>query len=350
MNGKMKEGLQPLLCEEPKILILGTFPSENSLEKKEYYSNPSNRFWKVISALFSPLPYTDHWLNSYEDKKELLKQAHIALWDVYSAVKRKGSLDRNIVDKIETNCQSLIKILQENPSIEKIAFNGKEAKKTFEDNYQNKIEAAFPERDISLVELPSSSNSNRCYNDVGKLVEKWLDLFSITGLDAVWGNKPEILILGTFPGQESLNCKEYYSNSGNRFWDLVGYDNDPKDYNKKIKFLDDKCIALWDIYEKVIRDGSSDKGIAKGSYNNVFEHIKKHPLIKTIILTGVSDKSKAHHLGFLQYFHKEIEETKKKKKLQIFLLPSTSKRNGNTADLTAKWNQFFSKKGEINHA
>ena len=69
MNGKMKEGLQPLLCEEPKILILGTFPSENSLEKKEYYSNPSNRFWKVISALFSPLPYTDHWLNSYEDKK-----------------------------------------------------------------------------------------------------------------------------------------------------------------------------------------------------------------------------------------------------------------------------------------
>ena len=56
MNGKMKEGLQPLLCEEPKILILGTFPSENSLEKKEYYSNPSNRFWKVISALFSPFP------------------------------------------------------------------------------------------------------------------------------------------------------------------------------------------------------------------------------------------------------------------------------------------------------
>ena len=101
MNGRMKEGLPPLLCEKPKILILGTFPGEMSLETGEYYSDPRNRFWKIISALFSPLPYTDLCLNSFEDKKELLKQAHIALWNVYSVVKRNGSLDRNIIDRIE---------------------------------------------------------------------------------------------------------------------------------------------------------------------------------------------------------------------------------------------------------
>lgn len=344
MNGKMKEGLPPLLCEKPRILILGTFPGEKSLDKMEYYSDPRNRFWKIIAALFSPLPYTDLCLNSFEDKKELLKQAHIALWDVYSVVKRKGSLDRNIVDRIEIDCQSLIKILRENPSIEKIAFNGDEAKKTYAEGYQNKIQAAFPKRNISLAELPSSSNSNRRYNDVSKLIEKWFEQFSITGLDAVWGDKPKTLILGTFPGKESLNSKEYYSNSKNRFWDLVGYDKDPEDYNQKIKFLDNKRIALWDIYERVIRDGSSDKGFAKGSYNNVFERIKNHPSIKTIILTGVSENAKAHYLGFIRHFHKEIEDAKKERKLQIFLLPSTSPQNGNTDGLIAKWNQFFPKK------
>ena len=238
----------------------------------------------------------------------------------------------------------MIEILRENPSIEKIAFNGDEAKKTYAEGYQNKIQAAFPKRNISLAELPSSSNSNRRYNDVDKLIDKWFEQFSITGLDAVWGDKPKTLILGTFPGKESLNSKEYYSNSKNRFWDLVGYDKDPEDYNQKIKFLNNRQIALWDIYGKAIRDGSSDRGIARGAYNNVFEHIKCRPSIKRIILTGVSDKSKTHLLGFIQHFHKEIENTKKKRKLQIFLLPSTSPRNGNTDDLIAKWNQIFPKK------
>ena len=46
-------GLSPLHGEQPEVLIPGSFPSRQSLEKKEYYGNPGNHFWYIIEALFS---------------------------------------------------------------------------------------------------------------------------------------------------------------------------------------------------------------------------------------------------------------------------------------------------------
>jgi hypoxanthine-DNA glycosylase len=42
----------PLVPDNPKILILGTFPSPLSREKGEYYGNPQNKFWKIIFDVF----------------------------------------------------------------------------------------------------------------------------------------------------------------------------------------------------------------------------------------------------------------------------------------------------------
>ena len=43
----------PPFCEgEPKILILGSFPSVKSRETGFFYGHKQNRFWRVVAAVF----------------------------------------------------------------------------------------------------------------------------------------------------------------------------------------------------------------------------------------------------------------------------------------------------------
>ena len=91
MTKNSKQGLEPLVCNEPKILILGSLPGDISIESQEYYANHKNFFWRIIATITgSPVPL------SYPAKKEMLAQSHIALWDVYAAAERTGSSDGNI--------------------------------------------------------------------------------------------------------------------------------------------------------------------------------------------------------------------------------------------------------------
>ena len=51
-----KQGLPPLLCENPRILILGSLPGDKSIEMQQYYGHPLNRFWQVMSDSYhSPI-------------------------------------------------------------------------------------------------------------------------------------------------------------------------------------------------------------------------------------------------------------------------------------------------------
>ena len=45
-------GFDPIVADEPRVLILGSMPSVTSLEKQEYYGYRHNRFWKIMSACF----------------------------------------------------------------------------------------------------------------------------------------------------------------------------------------------------------------------------------------------------------------------------------------------------------
>ena len=67
-----KLGLPPLLCENPRILVLGSLPGDKSIEMQQYYGHPRNRFWQVMSSVLGkPLP------EDYEAKKKLLSDAGI---------------------------------------------------------------------------------------------------------------------------------------------------------------------------------------------------------------------------------------------------------------------------------
>ena len=167
-NDCEKYGLAPIVCGNPKFLVLGTLPGDKSLKLKQYYSKSSNRFWKVVSALCDCAVVPD----DYDDRKKLLKKAHIALWDVYKKANRKGALDNNIKNAKINNLNEILKLLQDNPSIDTIVFNGKRPSKVFSEVLQDKLKNLLKNRTIEFIQMPSTSGANTRKTDKA-LIEDW---------------------------------------------------------------------------------------------------------------------------------------------------------------------------------
>ncbi|MCK5083508.1 MAG: DNA-deoxyinosine glycosylase, partial [Candidatus Omnitrophica bacterium] len=80
------QSFSPLINAKSKILILGSMPGVRSLEAGEYYAYSQNQFWRIIAELLKcDLPVT------YAQKKKMLLENRIALWDVVASCTRKGS-------------------------------------------------------------------------------------------------------------------------------------------------------------------------------------------------------------------------------------------------------------------
>jgi double-stranded uracil-DNA glycosylase len=119
------ESFPPVVGTRPRVLILGSMPGVRSLEAGQYYAHPRNRFWTVLSRLIELDPSAP-----YLDRLESLKKAGIALWDVLQHCEREGSLDTSIVRSTEV-ANDLAGLLEENPSIGAVAFNGKKAAQSY---------------------------------------------------------------------------------------------------------------------------------------------------------------------------------------------------------------------------
>jgi len=153
---KQDHGFGPVYDAASTILILGSFPSVKSREQKFYYGHPQNRFWKVLAAILKePVPET------IPEKKKMVLQHHIALWDVLESCEIEGSSDASIRKEIPTDIR---KILTACP-IKRIITNGNTAKK----NYDRFL---FPDTGMEAVCLPSTSPANAAWT-LDKLTEKW---------------------------------------------------------------------------------------------------------------------------------------------------------------------------------
>lgn len=138
------------------LLILGSFPSVKSRELSFYYMHPQNRFWKVLSETYQ----TDFVHASVEEKKVLLQEHHIALYDVIESCDITNSDDSTIKNVIPANIDELI----QNTQINNIYLNGKKALYYFEKYHHN-----FP---IPYYYLPSTSAANATYT-LPVLIEAW---------------------------------------------------------------------------------------------------------------------------------------------------------------------------------
>jgi hypoxanthine-DNA glycosylase len=140
-----KSSFEPITNKEIETLILGTLPGDKSIELQEYYGHARNRFWKIISRITNRKTP-----ENYIDKKELLANVKIAIWDVAYKAIRKGSLDTAILQEEPNDLNGFI---QNHPKLKVIGFNGKKAE-ALHDKY-------FERRNgIKYYSLPSSSPAN----------------------------------------------------------------------------------------------------------------------------------------------------------------------------------------------
>ncbi len=128
----------------------------------------------------------------------------------------------------------------------------------------------------------------------------------------------EILILGTLPGELSLERQEYYAHPQNRFWKILFHlfnEVYQDTYQNKINILHKNHIALWDICGTATRQGSLDHHIQEVIPNPIDDLINKNESIKYIYFNG----KKAEQL-FESYFEKRPT-------IKYFTLPSSSPAN-----------------------
>ena len=152
----VRHPIPPLYNKDSKILILGSFPSVKSREQMFFYAHPQNRFWKVLASVFDcDVP------ESVQEKKQLLYENKIALWDVVASCEIEGSSDSSIKNVAVNDLSQILN----KADIRQIFVNGRTAEKYFKKYTKDIIKK-------DAVSLPSTSPANATWS-VERLVEKW---------------------------------------------------------------------------------------------------------------------------------------------------------------------------------
>ncbi|NLG24960.1 MAG: DNA-deoxyinosine glycosylase [Clostridiales bacterium] len=133
----------PVCDERSRVLVLGTSPSIQSLKAGFYYGHPRNAFWPILARAFGePTP-----VNTGQ-KRALLLENGVALWDVVGECERPGSMDADIRNPIANDVAGL---LASRPNIAAVLLNGGTAQALF----RRLCPGAAGER--PTVRLPSTS-------------------------------------------------------------------------------------------------------------------------------------------------------------------------------------------------
>ena len=158
----LKHTFDPVFDAESKILILGSFPSVKSRENNFFYGHPQNRFWKVMANVLDwNVPTT------IEEKREMLLNNYVAVWDVIASCSIVGSSDTSIKDVVVNDFSKIL----ENSKVERIYVNGGKAYELYH-KYAEKVTG------IQAVKLPSTSPANAAWS-LEKLTKTWKEIIEI---------------------------------------------------------------------------------------------------------------------------------------------------------------------------
>lgn len=161
-------GLPPRLGANPRVLVLGSFPSKTSLSEGRYYANPRNQFWPLMRVLLSlPEGKSLAWYEA------ALPDYGIALWDVIASRKyQKGSMDGAIRDPALNDIPHFIR---SHPTLRCIGLNGGKAGSCFRTVWRG---PDLPR--VSILHLPSTSPANTRFTFDMK-VGTWREILDRTG-------------------------------------------------------------------------------------------------------------------------------------------------------------------------
>lgn len=160
MSSELLTGLAPIIGTRPRLLLLGSMPGSASLLEQRYYAHPRNLFWPFMQQLFGiPVEL------GYQQRCQWLTAQGIALWDVIARCERPGSLD-SAIKKSSVICNAIPQLLEAEPQIRKICFNGAKAAEEFK---RHLLPVLQHRSDIKYVQLPSSSPANASQSTEQKL-------------------------------------------------------------------------------------------------------------------------------------------------------------------------------------
>jgi len=152
----------PIVFKDTHTLILGSFPSVQSVANDFYYAHPRNQFWPILSSI------TGYPVGNRDQKIWLLKESGLGVWDMIASCVREGSLDSSLEDEVVNDIPEL---LEQHPSIERIAFTGRKAEALYR--------LHFEYLDIETLYLPSPSPAYAAMRMEAKAVQ-WREALGLT--------------------------------------------------------------------------------------------------------------------------------------------------------------------------
>ncbi len=152
----IRHPIPPVWDERSRILILGSFPSVRSREEGFFYGHRQNRFWRLLAALFG-----EKEPESVGEKKRLLLENRVALWDVIGECDIEGSADSAIKNAEPNDISPILA----GADIKRIYANGGKAWELY-------MKRIFPVTGIEAVKLPSTSPANAACS-FERLRESW---------------------------------------------------------------------------------------------------------------------------------------------------------------------------------
>lgn len=170
--------IAPIYDAHSKVLLLGTVPSPKSRETGFFYGHPQNRFWRVMQTVLG-----ESAVETISQKRRMLLENGVALWDVLHACTIEGASDASIRDAVPNDLGMIFNTAK----IKAVFTTGTKAGALYK-RYQQ------PLTGIPAVTLPSTSPAN-CAWSFDALVEKYSQILSYikceTGLADAGIGKPD---------------------------------------------------------------------------------------------------------------------------------------------------------------
>lgn len=135
-------------------------------------------------------------------------------------------------------------------------------------------------------------------------------------------SRAQVLILGSMPGGASLAAGQYYAHPQNLFWRIMGDLLGAKpglSYAARTRLLKANGIALWDVLESCVREGSLDSSIEEASIavNDFASFYRARPRIARVFFNGA--KAEASYRRYVLASARDAGGPR-----EYFRLPSTS--------------------------
>ena len=160
MSQAQTHPFKPIFDRNSKILILGSFPSVISRKFGFYYTNPQNRFWRVLAGILNaPLPA------STDEKIKSLLSHHIAIYDAAISCEINGSSDAKMSKIVPINLEPIFK----EANIKQVYANGGKAYEICKKYLEDEIIKATKNE---VIKLPSTSPANAKFS-LEKLANEW---------------------------------------------------------------------------------------------------------------------------------------------------------------------------------